>query len=170
MHLIEINKQSYKQRLNNITIAIVALLVVASLSISQCLIALFPAEQGSHFHWNLLGVICSLFIASFILIKLKKHPYFYEVSYVWELKKILNQINRYLPKIEKAAQQGDANAMQILHFSYLGSRQVWQLDNNTLTLSQLTKLEEQLQQLALTHQVELDSDKFHIGYLKVYKK
>lgn len=168
MQLLEIDKQTYKQRLNRISIAIVALLVVCSLAISQTLILLFPSTQGSHFHWNLLGVICSLFIASYTLIKCKNHPYFHEVAYVWQLKKLLNRINRVQPKLEQKAQQGESEAMQILHFSYQGSKQVWLLDNNTLTMNELTKLEQQLKELADSYQIELDTKQFHPELLKGY--
>lgn len=43
----------------------------------------------------------------------------------------------HLHKIKAAAQQGDVNAMIVLNFSYEGSEQLWQLDDNTLMMEDL---------------------------------
>lgn len=156
MQLIEIEPRRYRQRLNKVIFACIGLLTIGSLAISQLLILLIPSSDGSHFHWNLLGVIIAAISLFILLVKLKKQPYLYEVSYVWDLKQALNKINRRMTKILKAAEQGDHTAMQILHFSYEGSRQLWQLDNNTLTINHLTHLENKLHELAEAHQVTLD--------------
>lgn len=168
MPLIEINTARYRQRLNIIIIAIISFLVIASLSISQVLIAIYPSSQGSHFHWNLLGVVISALLVLISLKKLKTQPYFYEVSYVWDLKLQLNKINRYRNNIETQAQQGDANAMQIMHYCYCGSRQLWQLDNNTLTINHLTQLQNELSALAEAQQVTLDTNTFSPSLIKAY--
>ena len=57
MQLIQINKARYRKHLNRVIVGCAASLAIGSLAISQTLIALFPDESGSHFHWNLLGVI-----------------------------------------------------------------------------------------------------------------
>ncbi|MFT6992694.1 MAG: hypothetical protein ACJASL_004694, partial [Paraglaciecola sp.] len=57
MQLIEINKVRYRRHLNLVIAGCICGLTIGSLAISQTLIALFPDESGSHFHWNLLGVV-----------------------------------------------------------------------------------------------------------------
>ncbi|MBB1271917.1 MULTISPECIES: DUF3087 domain-containing protein [Psychromonas] len=168
MQLIEIDPERYRKRLNKVIFACIGILTVGSLGISQLLILLMPSPDGSHFHWNLLGVIVIAATLLFILNKLKSHAYFHEVSYVWNLKQALNKINRRMKKIESAAQQGEPIAMQILHFSYAGSRQLWQLDNNTLTINHLTHLENKLNELAETHQVTLDVSLYNQQQLTDY--
>lgn len=168
MQLIEIDPERYRKRLNKVIFACIGILTVGSLSISQLLILLMPSPDGSHFHWNLLGVIVIAATLLFILNKLKSHAYFHEVSYVWNLKQALNKINRRMKKIESSAQQGDSTAMQILHFSYAGSRQLWQLDNNTLTINHLTHLENKLNELAEKHQVTLDVSLYNQQQLTDY--
>jgi len=168
MQLIEIDPERYRKRLNKVIFACIGTLTVGSLGISQLLILLMPSPEGSHFHWNLLGVIITAVTLLLILNKLKNSPYFHEVSYVWHLKQALNKINRRMKKIEEAAQQGDPIAMQILHFSYAGSRQLWQLDNNTLTINHLTHLENKLNELAKTHQVTLDTNLYNQQQLTDY--
>lgn len=156
MPLFDINATRYRQRLNKVIFACIGTLALGSLSISQSLILLFPSSEGTHFHWNLLGVTLSGAIVLIALLKLKKKAYFYEISYVWDLKQSINHINRRLKKIEQATQQGDETAMQILHFSYAASRQLWQLDNNTLTINHLTSQENKLADLAKSHQIILN--------------
>ena len=168
MQLIEINPERYRQRLNKVIFACIGLLSIGSLSISQLLIVLFPSDEGSHFHWNLLGVVITGVFLLTLLIKFKTHPFLYEVSYVWDLKQALNRINRRMKKIETASQTGDKTAINILHFSYSASRQLWQLDNNTLTINHLTSLENKLNELAEKHQVTLNLSLYNNNQLVEY--
>ncbi|MDP5213999.1 DUF3087 family protein [Pseudoalteromonas tunicata] len=137
MQLQKINKQRYRKHLNIIIVAAIVVLSILSLSISQSLIALFPSEQGSHFHWNLIGVICGSLIIGFVLKHNREHTFMTEVMYVWDLKQALNQVTRKLQKVKNAVDQGDVSAMHTLHFYYSGNRQLWLLDDNTITLDDL---------------------------------
>lgn len=168
MKLIEIKPERYRQRLNKVIFACIGALSIGSLSISQLLIFLFPSDEGSHFHWNLLGVAITGILLLTLLIKLKTHPFLHEVSYVWDLKQALNAINRRMKKIETASQTGDITAINILHFSYSSSRQLWELDNNTLTINHLTSLENKLNELAQKYQVTLDLNLYNSNQLVEY--
>jgi len=168
MQLIEIEPRRYRQRLNKVIFACIALLTIGSLGISQLLILLMPSAEGTHFHWNILGVAITAVSVFIILSKLRTHAYFYEISYVWDLKQALNKINRRMAKILVAAEKGDHTAIQILHFSYSGSRQLWELDNNTLTINHLTHLENKLHELAETHHVTLDVNLYNSKLLVNY--
>ena len=61
----------------------------------------------------------------------------FEVVYVWDLKQQLNRINRKLRKIEAAVENNDNNAMVIMNFLYRGSKQLYELDDNTITMDSL---------------------------------
>ena len=90
MQLIQIDKARYRKHLNRVIIGCVAALALGSLAISQTLIALFPDDSGSHFHWNLTGVVITSLAIGWFLNKYRRHPYMTEVVYVWELKQALN--------------------------------------------------------------------------------
>ena len=64
-----------------------------------------------------------------------------------KLKAELNRIYRKQRKIKASAEEGDAQAMAILDYSYRTSRHVFELDNNTLTLEELTKSQNELRAL-----------------------
>lgn len=168
MQLKNIDKSLYRSRLNRVIVASIATLAALSLTISQTLIFLFPSEGGSHFHWNLLGVIISAVIVGGTLSKLKAHPKLLEVAYVWDLKHQLNLIYRKNRQLLVAAGQGNKEAMLALQFSYEGSQQLWQLDDNTITMNSLTKAQVQLDGWIEQYQVQLDVTQYHSSLLKAF--
>ena len=168
MQLININKERYRRHLNYVIFACVATLLIGSLGISQTLIALFPDESGSHFHWNLTGVIVTSLIIGLLLNKYKSHNFMTEVAYVWELKKALNRINRRMLKLKAAAQEGDIDAMLAINYSYAGSRLLWQLDDNTIIMAQLAIDQAALDSLAVKSHLTLDIEKYDDSVLKKF--
>jgi len=156
MQLIDIDKARYRKHLKIVFIGCAISLTVGSLALSQTLIAIFPDESGRHFHWNLLGVVVSAITIGWLLNKYRQHDFMREVTYVWELKQALNKITRKMPKLEAAALRGDKNALLAMQYSYAGSRLVWQLDDNTLTLDALAIKQHELDRLA---------EKFHVTLL-----
>ncbi|WP_234495411.1 DUF3087 domain-containing protein [Vibrio maritimus] len=168
MQLQSIDKQLYRSRLNIVIIACIVSLSVSSLAISQSLIFFFPSETGSHFHWNLLGVVVSALGLGFTLLKLKNHPKMKEVVYVWLLKKELNLIYRKNRKLLAAAEQGNADAMLALQFSYEGSRQLWQLDDNTIVMTSLNAAQSKLDGLTEEYNLQLDISNYQSGLLRQF--
>ncbi|WP_407333260.1 DUF3087 domain-containing protein [Enterovibrio sp. 27052020O] len=168
MQLEKIDKTLYRSRLNRVIVACIASLAISSLAISQTLILIFPSESGSHFHWNLLGVVVSTIALVMILLKLKTHPKMREVAYVWDLKQALNAIYRKNRKLLAAAKQGNQDAMLALQFSYEGSRQLWQLDDNTITMSSLNDAQAQLDEWVREYNVQLDITNYKSALLKAF--
>ncbi|MCF2860439.1 DUF3087 domain-containing protein [Pseudoalteromonas sp. SMS1] len=168
MQLQEIDKSRYRKHLNWVIGTCITALTLGSLGIAHILIQLFPDSDGSHFHWNLLGVVASCAIITCILKHIKQHPFMTEVVYVWELKQALNQITRKMPKLKKAAQQGNADAMLAIHYSYVGSRQLWMLDDNTITLEELSIWQAELDELAAQYKVTLDASHYHEQILRAF--
>tara|TARA_R110001583_G_scaffold81253_2_gene217013 strand:+ start:44964 stop:45470 length:507 start_codon:yes stop_codon:yes gene_type:complete len=168
MLLIEIDKTRYRRHLNRLIVVSIAFLFVGSLGIAQLLIHLFPASEGSHFHWNLLGVVSTALIMMVIFNTYKTHDFLTEVVYVWQLKKELNLIARKMTKLTPASKMGDVNAMLALQFSYSGSRQLWTLDDNLITMSRLEKSQQALDLLAEKFDVHLDISKYESALLKAF--
>ncbi|CCQ09795.1 FIG00950267: hypothetical protein [Pseudoalteromonas luteoviolacea B = ATCC 29581] len=160
MKLIKIDKTRYRKHLNRVIIACILSLTVGSLGISQTLIVLFPSPDQSHFHWNLLGVMVSSVMIAVVLNKYRQHPFMKEVVYVWELKQALNLITRKMAKLKVAAQHGDYDALQAINYSYAGSRQLWTLDDNTITMEELAMWQREIERLAEQHNVILDQEAY----------
>ena len=140
MQLIQIDKARYRKHLNRVIIGCGLALAAGSLAISQTLIALFPDESGSHFHWNLLGVIVTSITIGWALNKYRGHDYMTEVVYVWELKQALNKITRKMAKLKAAGREGDPQFITVMLVrDYCGSLTItlslwmsWQLSKRSL--------------------------------------
>ena len=76
-----------------------------------------------------------------------------EVNYVRSLKAEMNRIYRSSKKINAALEQNDKTAIIISYFNLQASKQVYQLDNNTLTMDELNEkirvLDAQIESLGL---------------------
>ena len=137
MQLREIDKTRYRKHLKVVFAGMVVVLIIIALSTSTLLIYLFSNPEDSHFMLNLAGVVIAAFCVGFVLTKLRQHSFMSEVVYVWDLKQQLNRIHRNQRKIEAASDEGDHNAMIIMNYLYRGSKQLYLLDDNTITMEDL---------------------------------
>tara|TARA_R110000765_G_scaffold70113_4_gene136012 strand:+ start:3350 stop:3925 length:576 start_codon:yes stop_codon:yes gene_type:complete len=188
MKLKDIDKAVYRKHLNIIIVGFIASLLTLALVYGQSLIMLFadsaqllatPANvttgelvneatgTESNFSYNFMGVLLALLTCVFALHRLRFSAFFSEVYYVWQVKQQQNLIYRKLKKIKVAAEAGDVNvnALIILNFYYASLKQVYLLDDNTLTMSKLNtdinELNSQLENLNLT----LSTDQFEPSML-----
>lgn len=165
MKLQHVDKGIYRKNMNLFMVVLVLSLILLSLSFGAGLIALFgapstPGEPTGNFYLNLLGVILAVILCSAMVFQLKAKPFFTEIYFVWQLKQLQNRIYRKLTNIKAAAEKNDVNALIILLFYYTSLRQVYLLDDNTLTLptldQELSLLQAQIQGLGLA----LSADQF----------
>lgn len=137
MRLSEIDKTSYRKNLKVVFAGMIAALVIFSLSTSTLFIYLFSTPEVQHFWFNLAGVATAAAIIVLALQKFRPHPFMAEIVYSWDLKQQLNRIYRKQRKIEAAADNNDNDAMIIMNFMYRGSKQLYELDDNTITMEGL---------------------------------
>jgi len=137
MQLKEIDKARYSRHLKIVFAGIAIALLVISLAASTLFIRLFSTADAAHFWHNLAGVAVAVTIMVSVMGKLREHPFLYEVVYVWDLKQILNKIHRRQRGIEARVEANDHTAMIALNFQYQGSKQLYQLDDNTITMDEL---------------------------------
>ncbi|MFT6102455.1 MAG: hypothetical protein ACJA2B_000897 [Candidatus Endobugula sp.] len=168
MKLIDINKTRYRRHLKLVMAGCAVGLGIGSLALSQLLIMFFPDESGSHFHWNLLGVVISGVAIAWLLNKYRKHDFMTEVVYVWELKQVLNKINRKMLTLEAAGREGNVDALLAMHYSYAGLRLLWELDDNTLTMDELAIKQAELEGMAEKRNLILYVDDYDERILKQF--
>jgi hypothetical protein len=132
----------------------IAALVVLSLGTSTLFIYLFSTPEVEHFWFNLAGVAAAALIILVTLQQFRRHPFMLEVVYVWDLKQQLNRIYRKQRKVETAVENDDHNAMIILNYLYRGSKQLYELDDNTITMegldSRISVLDKRMQAAGLS--------------------
>lgn len=139
MQLRFVDKKQYRSRLKNTTFFAIIILFAGSLSLSALLIELMNGNQNSqsNFSFNMAGVIITVLLMAIATLKFKEKPYFNDMYYVWCVKFELSHINSKIKAIEKSAKNGNAIALNILAYYYQATQQVWQLDDNTLTMNEL---------------------------------
>ncbi|CAE6931139.1 DUF3087 domain-containing protein [Vibrio alginolyticus] len=174
MEIQKINKEIYRKKVNLVIGGFVVLLAVSSLAFSTLLISLFgntniqPEQSTGNFHWNLIGVLLSLATSLSLLNQFKTRPYMKEVHYVWKLKQVHNKIYRKLKSIKTAASCDDLQALTILKFYYTTQKQVFELDNNTLTMSSVNKELEAIEKIEVSESLSLDVASFEEAWLDTY--
>jgi len=137
MKLKEIDKTRYRKHLNVVFFSMaVALIVIAQIN-SALFIYLFSEPEESHFYHIMAAVASAAAIVVYVVNKYRNHPYMSEVVYVWDLKQQLNKIQRKKKKIVEAVEAGNKDAMMIMNFMYRGSKQLYELDDNTITIDDL---------------------------------
>jgi len=182
MKLIEIDKNVYRKRLNIVILCFIASLAILAIAFGALFIEIFASdipkienitsEQSSNFRYNLMGVILAMLVCMGILHRLRNSEYFKEIYYVWRLKQIHNTIYRRLNKIKSSAkneQAIDVNALIILNYYYIGLKQLYLLDDNTLILSTLHKNTEELNNTLTDRKIEISSEQFKQEMLASYK-
>ncbi|OKY24940.1 DUF3087 family protein [Thalassotalea sp. PP2-459] len=178
MQLQNIDKTLYRQRLNRIIISFILSLTLLSLLFGSLFISVFSdnsinfemannTDAPSNFSYNLAGVICALVVCAALLHRLRKTAYFHQVYYVWQLKQLHNKIYRKLNIINNMAMEnGDHQALIILNFYYQSLKQVYQLDDNTLTMSSVNQKHQAVKEKAEQQQLQLDKEQFTENMLK----
>jgi hypothetical protein len=155
MKLQVIDKALYRKRLNIALVTCVAVLLTTSLSVSNILISLFGSGiEGDNFWWNVLGVVAGAAVIIGLFKVVATKPFMAEINYVRSLKKEMNRIYRSSKKLQIALEANDKDAMIISYFNLQASKQVYELDNNTLTMDELNEkirlLDEKLKELSVS--------------------
>lgn len=155
MKLQTIDKALYRKRLNVLLVTSVAVLLITSLSVSNILIASFGSGiEGDNFWLNVFGVIAGAAVVAGLFKIMVNKPFMAEINYVRSLKREMNRIYRSSKKLNLALEANDKNAIIISYFNLQASKQVYQLDNNTLTMAELDEkirlLDEKIEGLGLS--------------------
>ena len=175
MKLQKINKEEYRKKMNLLLVSLVGSLALFAIVFGSILIELFGSvgsvtgEATGNFHLNVLGVILSVALNAFIASRVKGHDYFKEALYVWNLKQIHNQIYRKLKRIQPKAEQGDRDALTILYFYYTTQKQVYDLDNNTLTIKTVQQSLDNILELSEKWSIELNIEAFSKDLIENFK-
>ncbi|SHH30696.1 DUF3087 family protein [Ferrimonas marina] len=159
MQLRRVDKASYRATVNRVIVGFVGALALLSVALGSGLIALFgqastvAGESTGNFHLNLIGVLLALALCSAVLHGLRRHPKLADLFYVFGLKQRQAKIYSKMAALKAAAEQRQPEALSILLFYYRSQQQVYQLDDNTLTLSEVNRdcdqLEAQMTELGL---------------------
>jgi len=164
--LKEISKARYQKHLNITIAGCIAALLLGALSLSALFIAFVSRPEGDNFMLNLMAVVISI-AAIITALSMNRHkPFFDEVYYVWCLKMELNFINAKLHKIEGAGATDDLDALTVLQYYYNASRQLWTLDDNTISIDSLDEKQQRLERRLSQLSKQVASENYRREQLK----
>ena len=193
MQLIDIDKARYRKHLNIVIVGFISSLLVLSLLFGSIFISLFstvgdPAavqaaadalneavkngvqvEPETNFRYNIAGVILALLANAAFLHGVKNSDFFKEIYYVWQIKQLQNLIYRKLKRVKAAGKEGDEIALTILSFYYQCQIQVYQLDDNTITLSSIENHLQQVNDIIANRGLTISADQFEKSMIVTYK-
>lgn len=165
MKLRQIDKNRYRKHYWIVFAAIAIALSVISLVSSTLLISWLSSTDESHFILNLVGVVVAVLLVLYAVYRFRDHPFMDEVVYVWNLKKQLNLIYRKQHKIEPLIEDNNVDAMVIMNYMYQGSKQLYELDDNTITMSDLAIKTRRLNTKLEEKELKLTTDDYYSGLL-----
>jgi len=165
MKLRPIDKTRYRKHYKIVFAAIVIELIAVSLVSSTLLISWLSSPDESHFILNLVGVVVAVLLVLYAVYRFRNHPFMDEVVYVWNLKKQLNLIYRKQHKIEPLIEDNNVDAMVIMNYMYQGSKQLYELDDNTITMSDLAIKTRRLNTKLEEKELKLTTDDYYSGLL-----
>ncbi len=160
MKLREIDKSRYRKHSRLLFFAIVGALVVIALGSSTLLIHWLGTPGETHFSLNLTGVVLAVIVVTYAVYQFRGHPFMVEVVYVWNLKKQLNAIYRKQRKIEPLIEDNNVDAMVIMNYMYQGSKQLYELDDNTITMDELLIKASHLRDKTEENRLEIVTDDY----------
>ncbi|MEW6996945.1 DUF3087 family protein [Colwelliaceae bacterium BS250] len=157
MKLENIDKKTYRKHLNKIIVGFIITFMVLAVLFGQLFILIFAGNVDNNFWFNFSGVVLALIFTLTIINHFKHHKFMSEVYYVWKMKQQINYIYRKLKVVKKQAlQESDISALIILSFYYKACRQLYTLDDNTITLSSLNRDEQELIAHLNSHNLTID--------------
>lgn len=169
MKLQTIDKATYRKNLNIVIVLFIVSFTLLAIIFGAVLIHLFGNIDGDNFVFNLLGVIFAFIISGTTILKMKTSTFFHEIYYVWQIKQLQNGIYRRLKKIKKAAEQDDINACVTLAFYYESQLQVYQLDDNTITINEIAQKRDSLLEEVSAKNLNISDITFESSFIQAYK-
>lgn len=178
MNVQEVDKDLYSKNLKIVIVTFVASFALLAIGFGSILIHFFGITDSinavanlddsanSNFKLNLLGVILALAFCAAILHSIRHKPFFVEVYYVWQIKQIHNLIYRKLKKIKKLGENNDHDAIVILNVYFFTIKQVYQLDNNTLTIDKVNADIAYWRERADKLNLQIDNKKIDVKLIK----
>ena len=168
MKLRQIDKKRYRKHYRIVFATIIIALIVISLVSSTLLIYWLSSPEESHFKLNISGVVVAVLLVTNVVYRFKDHQFMDELVYVWNLKKQLNRIYRKQHKIEPLIDDNNLDAMVIMNYMYQGSKQLYELDDNTITMGELAIKTKYLNTKLKENQLKLTTDDYYSGLLDQY--
>ena len=132
------NPETYRQQTRRSTLIIAVIFIALAMLLSSLAVMLFGTPGGDNFRWNAGGVALAVVVlAALFKLTLWSQPWMSAAVYGWQLKRALMSITNVMHQVEAGVKAGNPDAMKLLRFYHQGITQMYQLDANSSSLSQM---------------------------------
>ncbi|MEN0108490.1 MAG: DUF3087 family protein [Pseudomonas sp.] len=132
------NPEAYRQQTRRSTLIIAVIFIALAMLFSSLAVLLFGTPGGDNFRWNAGGVALAVVaLATLLKLKLWHQPWMSAAVYGWQLKRALMSITNVMHQVEAGVKAQQHEALYLLRFYHQGITQMYQLDANTSSLSQM---------------------------------
>ena len=153
MELKHIDKAAYKKRLNQVQFGAVGALFVLGMGLAEVYRAIWADGESSTL-LNAAGVLTAVAILAGVFKMIRDKPWMEDILYTWQLKQELNRIYRHVRFVDAGVEDNNPDALKAHYFSLHGSKHLYQIEDNTLTVPELNEkiaeLDNKLNELGLT--------------------
>lgn len=130
---------TYRQQTRRSTLIVAVIFVAMAMLLSSLAVMLFGTPGGDNFRWNAGGVVVAVVLcAALFKAKLWSQPWMSAAVYGWQLKRALMSVTNVMHDVEAGVKAGNPAAMKLLRFYHQGLTQMYELEANTSSLSQIT--------------------------------
>ena len=130
---------TYRQQTRRSTLIVAVIFVAMAMLLSSLAVMLFGTPGGDNFRWNAGGVVLAVVLcAALFKVKLWSQPWMAAAVYGWQLKRALMSVTNVMHDVEAGVKAHNPDAMKLLRFYHQGLSQMYVLEANTSSLSQMT--------------------------------
>lgn len=130
MQLQEIDKDIYKQKQRKVALVLCVIFAVLGIGLSTLMRHYFGQSEGSNTWVNLAGVLLGLAITIIGFSRVKSRPYFDELRYAWNLKRLALKIQNHRHRWEAQLEEKSQTAATVLAFYHQATLQLQALERN----------------------------------------
>ena len=166
MQLRTIDKEIYKQKQRRVALVLCVIFAVLGLSLSYVLRLYFGQAEGENMWVNLAGVLLGLVITLTVFSQFKSRPYFDELRYGWNLKRLALKIQNHRHRWEAQLEASDQTAATVLAFYHEATLQLQALERNEFGYSETVTRQNQFLERCEVLGLENNPDAFSIDMLE----
>jgi hypothetical protein len=164
------NPEAYRQQTRRSTFIIAVIFIALAMLLSSLAVMLFGTPGGDNFRWNAGGVALAVVVlAALFKLKLWSQPWMSAAVYGWQLKRALMSITNVMHQVEAGVKTGNPDAMKLLRFYHQGITQMYQLDANTSSLSQMVQEIDAHKEAMQAQGLNTDQPRLHPEWLVAVK-
>jgi len=137
-HLKEVDIQQHNQLARKALFRITGLFFMIGLPMSMGFTALFGQYFSNHYVSDFIGAFIGLIVTmTLVNTVFKEQAWVKPLLYSWALKRAVMKVYNRLQRIERLAEEGDLQALQVMAFYFNALEQMHQLEGNSHELLEI---------------------------------